>query len=138
MKKNPETADRVSRTQDIRQACIGLVIGCCVAAFLYFKKDQVVFALVVVGISVSVAICAFFIPFAHRVIQKSFARLAFWVGQLMAIMLLVPLFYLFFFPARIVREIFGKDPLQLKRTGKETTYWTPRAKNKLSQYRRQF
>ncbi|MDH3327703.1 MAG: hypothetical protein OEM01_00540 [Desulfobulbaceae bacterium] len=138
MNKNPETPDQASRTQDIRQACIGLVIGFSVAAFLYFKKNHALLALIIASISASVAICAFFIPPAHHAIQKSFAWLAHWVGQLLGYILLVPLFYLFFVPARIVSGLLGKDPLRLKCTGKEKTYWEAREKVELSQYRRQF
>lgn len=138
MRKSVITSSQAFCNRDIRQACIGLVIGFCVAAFLYFKKDHVIMALIVMSISVSVATCAFFIPSAHQAIQKFFAWLAYWVGQLLAYILLVPLFYLFFVPTRIVRELLGKDPLRLKRTGKESTYWEPRSKVELSQYRRQF
>lgn len=138
MNKYPEIPDQASRAGVIRQASIGLVIGFSVAAFLYFKKDHALLALIVASISVSIAICTFFIPPAHRAIQKSFEWLAHWVGQLLAYILLVPLFYLFFVPTRIVRGLMGKDPLHLKHTGNETTYWEPREKVKLSQYRRQF
>lgn len=130
--------DQASRARDVRQAWIGLVIGFIVAAFLYFKKDHALLALIIGSISVSIAICTFFIPPAHHAIKKSFAWLAHWVGQILAYILLVPLFYLFFVPSRIVRGLLGKDPLRLKRTGEEKTYWEPREKVELSQYRRQF
>lgn len=138
MNKYQKTPDQASRTRDIRQACIGLAIGFSVAAFLFFKKDHTLLALLIAGISSGVAICTFFIPPAHHAIQKSLAWLAHWVGQLLAYILLVPLFYLFFVPAGIIRGMRGKDPLHLKRTGEETTYWEPREKVELPQYRRQF
>jgi len=140
MNKDQKTPEQTSRTHDIRQACIGLAIGFSVAAFLFFKKDHTLLALLIASISTSIATCAFFIPSAHHAIQKSFAWLAHWVGQILAYILLVPLFYLFFVPSRIVRGLLGKDPLhlKLKRAGEETTYWEPREKVELSQYRRQF
>jgi len=133
-----ETKDQTSRHRDIRQACIGLAIGFSVAAFLYFKSNHPLLALVVASISSIIAICALFIPSAHQAIQKLFAALAHWIGTLLTYILLVPLFYLFFVPTRIVRGLLGKDPLHLKRTGEEATYWEPREKVELTQYRRQF
>lgn len=135
----PQNQPPASRNKDVVQGLIGLAIGWSVAAFLYFKKCHVTPAIIIASISGIIACCAFFIPPAHHAIQRFFARLAHFVGRALAFVLLVPLFYLFFVPARFIRTLTGKDPLHLKRRGDETTYWEPRVKNTdLEQYRRQF
>ena len=138
MDKILHTSNKATRYRDILQASIGLVIGYSVATLLYLVKGHAIIAIIIASISSAIAICALFIPSAHFVIQKTLGWFAYWVGRLLSYILLLPLFYLFFVPARILRDCLGKDPLQLKKTVDKKTYWEPREKEELHQYRRQF
>lgn len=128
----------LARPKDILEAIIGLAVGYGIASFLYFFKDHTVVALLIFCISTGIAICALFIPPAHEAIQKFFWRLGNLVGRILTYILLFPLFYLFFVPASFLRNLRGKDPLQLKHDSNKQTYWESRDKEELHQYRRQF
>lgn len=123
----------------IIKGLVGLCIGLGVASFLFFKKDHPIPAAIIATISVSIATCALFIPSAFAKIDAFFQRLGNWVGQGLAYILLVPLFWLFFVPAHICMAIAGTDKLKLKYPSKEPTFWEPRPKvQDESYYRRQF
>ena len=134
-----EKASRHNRKDDVIKGLVGLAIGGSAAAYLYFKKEHVVAATVVASISGTISCCALFIPPAFAKIDAFFNRGAHYVGQFLAYVLLVPLFYLFFVPAHLLMAMTGKDKLKLKYPSKQPTFWEPRPKvEDTTYYRKQF
>jgi hypothetical protein len=128
-----------NRKSHIIKGLIGLCIGFGFASFLYFKQHHVIAPIVIATISSIIGICALFIPAAFARIDSFFNKAGHVVGQGLAYVLLVPLFFLFFVPAHIIMSIMGKDKLKLKYPSAEPTFWEPRAKvEDIAYYRRQY
>ena len=107
-------------------AMVGLVLGYSVAAYLFFGRGHVVAPAIILTLSTGVALCAVFAPAAYQVLHGFFLRVGHKVGLVLSYLLLVPLFYLFFVPARLLRALTGSDPLRLSAKAARDTYWTPR------------
>lgn len=105
---------------------VGLVLGYSVAAYLFFGRGHVVAPAIIFSLSSGVALCALFAPAAYQVLHGFFLRVGHKVGIAVSYLLLVPLFYFFFVPARLLRALTGHDPLRLSAKAARDTYWTPR------------
>ena len=106
---------------------------------LYWWLDRRHMGLVVWAFAGIVLVSGLFIPPLFAAIERFGQRLGKWVGAILTWGLLVPFYYLCFFPLHLALKFQGKDPLQRRlRTG-EPTYWTPRKPvATVAQYKKQF
>lgn len=80
-----------------------------------------------------------FLPSLFAAIERFGQRLGKWVGAILTWGLLVPFYYLGFYPLHLALKLQGKDPLQRRLHAGEPTYWTPRKPvADAAQYRKQF
>jgi hypothetical protein len=62
-----------------------------------------------------------------------------WFGAALTWMLLVPMFFIVFFPGRLILWLIRKDPMNRGFPSKEETYWIPRPPvEKIGQYTKQY
>ena len=117
------------------QAGIMAIIG----ALVYWKLAHRVMGLGVWALAAIVLVSGFFIPPVFKAIERFGQALGKGVGAILTWGLLVPFYYLTFFPANLMMKLRGKDPLQRQFPSREPTYWTPRPPVKdVAQYRKQF
>lgn len=100
---------------------IALGIAYCVHRYSSHPK----MAFVIAGIALFIAFSAFVLPTVYEAIDGFFQTFARWVGTGMTWILLVPFFFLFFVPGRILFKLSGKDSLRLNFLPKEDSYWIP-------------
>lgn len=135
-KESAEVVDPYQGTG--KQAVIQSAVGFAVALLMYFWFKKPVMAGIVTGVTLVILACGLFIPPAFKAIERFFLKFGEWVGTGMTWLLLVPFFYLCFVPARMIQELTGKDPLNLKFKANVSTYWIPRKPvTDLSQYEKQ-
>jgi len=110
----------------VKRAIIQFILMLAVALLLlfYFKKDMP--GKILLGLAMFVLVCGLFVPSVFKAMERVVLVLAKWMAMGVTWVLLVPFFYLFFVPARIIMTLRGKDPLNLKFNSKAATYWIPR------------
>jgi hypothetical protein len=81
--------------------------------------------LTVLALLACVALVALFQPRLFRGWYRNSTRIGFGIGQFLGRVILAVVFVLVFVPLGIVIRLLGKDPLQLGRDPKASTYWTP-------------
>ena len=122
-------------TTVLLQAGIMAVIG----ALVYWKLAHHAMGLAVWALAAIVLVSGFCIPPVFAAIERFGQALGRWVGAILSWGLLVPFYYLAFFPANVVMKFQGKDPLHRQFPSQEPTYWTPRKPvTDAAQYRKQF
>jgi len=111
-----------SRAAALAQAAVALAV----ATWLLFFKKRVILGAVLYGVGTLVLVGGLWLPPLHRALQRGGAWLGRIVGQALTWLLLVPLFYLFFPPARLLLWLRGKDPLRRRWAPSAASYWTAR------------
>jgi hypothetical protein len=109
-----------------KKVTITTPIAYAIAGLLYLWLDHLVGPILVVVIATSIAFCGFFIPPAYAAIERFFLRFAVWVAAALTWILLVPVFYMIFFPAGIFLTLRGKDPMERACPTDKPTYWSKR------------
>ena len=113
-------------------------LACLIAWGMYTWKGHVIMPLTVVAMALSIGFCGMFVPSAFARIERFFFRFAKVVAMVLTWILLTPLFYLVFTPARLGMKLRGKDPMKRKCPSNESTYWRPRPPvNRKNYYRSQ-
>ncbi len=131
----PVDGDRARRRRAIIQAGVMVVV----AALFGFVVKFFATAVVVCVIATVVLVSGMWVPPVFHGIDRAMKALGIGVGIFLTWVLLVPLFYLVFVPARLGMALRGKDPMQRKFPGKESTYWVPHIpRTAESDYRRQY
>ena len=110
------------RKRSLLQFSIMLII----ASLLFFLFHHIVFGIIIYCLSFLVLLCGFFIPHAFAVFDKTGRFLGTFAGRLLTYLLLVPFFYLCFFPGRLILKLLGKDPMKRGFEPNATTYWISR------------
>jgi hypothetical protein len=110
------------RRAAVQQAAIKAVVG----AILFLVVHHRVLALVVWGLAVVIALTAGIHPPAYRPLHRFGAWLGRTVGFLLIYVLLVPFFYLFFFPVAVILRLQKRDPMCRGLRPAHLTYWIPR------------
>jgi hypothetical protein len=95
-------------------------------AYVLYRHGHRVGPVLVCGIATGIAVCGLFLPRAFAAIERFFLRFAAVVGVVLTWLLLVPVFLLFFTPARLILAWRGKDPLHRRCPTDQPTYWTDR------------
>jgi len=118
------------RKRSLLQFSIMLII----ASLLFFLFHHIVFGIIIYSLSFLVLLCGFFIPTAFAAFDKLGRFLGTFVGRLLTYLLLVPFFYLCFFPGRLILNLLGKDPMKRNLEPSATTYWIEREDSKDTNY----
>lgn len=120
------------------RAVIQAVIVGGIGAFVLSRGHKGV-AIFLISISAFLLISGLFIPWLFLGFEKFGKKLGQWVGGALTWLLLMPTFFILFFPGRILLWATGKDPMHLKFPSREATYWTPRPPvERIEQYTKQF
>lgn len=132
----PEGGGSVNlRRQAVIQAAVMAVIGLLLHQWIGHQT----FGLVIWALAAVVLILGLAAPKAYRPIHRFGQFLGKAVGGLLTWLLLVPLFFLVFFPGAIVLKLTGRDPMSLRRKDDRYTCWIPRRRAiPNSNYVRQF
>lgn len=109
------------------------------AAALMVRKGHTTAAGIVGGIGAVMLLSGLFIPAMFLKLERGGRWLGKAAGVGLTWLLLVPMFYLVFFPGRLILMLTGNDPMARKFPTKAPTYWIAR-KPVLSaeEYKRQY
>ena len=106
-----------------RRAVIQTVIMVAVATFMTIVLHKIWLGLAIYCLSAVVIISGFLIPPLFHALERAGQ----WLGRMVGIgitwLMLLPLFYLCFAPARLVMGLMGKDPMQRHFEPDSGSYW---------------
>jgi hypothetical protein len=123
------------RRQAVIQALVTAVIGLIIDRLL----EHHTFAIVLWSIAGIVFLLGLAWPRGYQPVHRFGALLGRLGGGLLVYVLLVPLYYLLFFPVSLWLRARGRDPLHRAPRGQGFTYWIRRrATDQEPDYRRQF
>lgn len=109
-----------------RAAIIQAAVTALVAAVLRFGFGHHLFPMILWGLGVLVLFLGLFLPRAYRPIHafgRGFGRV---VGKILLYVLLVPFYFLFFFPVALLLKLQKRDPLHRHFRDPRYTYWIRR------------
>ena len=96
-------------------------------------------AIFLISVASFLFISGLFIPKLFFAFEKFGKKLGQWIGEALTWLLLMPTFFIVFFPGRLMLWILRKDPMHLRFPSREETYWTPRPPvERIEQYNRQY
>lgn len=110
------------RKQAVCQFCVVAAIGLVV----FFLLRHRIVGTVVVGLALVLLLTGLFLPRVFQALERFGRLLGKWVGAGLTWLLLVPFFYLCFLPGHWLLSASKKDPLRLRLSEDEPTYWTHR------------
>ncbi len=106
-----------------------LIQFCCmffVALFVFFVLDYIILGAIICCLGILVLLGGFFITPVFTAFDNISHFLASAVGKLLTYLLLVPFFYICFFPGRVVLKFLGRDPMTRGFDPERKTYWQRR------------
>lgn len=95
----------------------------CLGIAGYFYLQTPGLNLWLVGAGALFLVAALIYPIALHPLRLAMEWLGHWLGIVNTYVLLTLIYILFFVPLNLIFSISGKDPLNLKRDGKASTYW---------------
>ena len=96
-------------------------------------------AIFLIAMGAFLFVSGLFIPWLFLGFERFGRKLGQWVGGALTWLLLVPTFFIVFFPGRLILWLTRKDPMNLRFPSNEETYWIPRPPiEKIEQYTKQF
>ncbi|MBN1698038.1 MAG: hypothetical protein JW881_11030 [Spirochaetales bacterium] len=115
------TSSKTILLRIIIQAAIMLIAG----GLLYFFSTHYIVAIILAATGVLVLVTGIFLrPVSGVVIRFQHIVMKF-TGIIVTWLLLVPFYFLWFVPARLVQLLRNKDPLERSFPGTGESYWTP-------------
>jgi len=128
-----------SRSLYRRRALIQGMVMIVFAAFVLLVFHHGLGARIIAGLGLAVIVLGAVAPQAYQPIHAFGQWLGRTVGQLLVYLLLVPFFYLVFFPVSLVLRIQKRDPLHRDFRDPQWSYWIPRGPKDASEnIQRQF
>jgi lysophospholipase L1-like esterase len=126
LKKQPwhEFQAALRRSNGTRGRLAAQIVVPLVVIALFLAVKAVVMAGVVAGVAVLMWLVCGFSPAGRRRVDRILGVFAHWVGQVVATVLLVPVFFVIMTLVRLVNRLTGSDPLQL-RNRDAPTFWLP-------------
>jgi hypothetical protein len=122
-----------------RRALSRFALATAPALLLGWVLHAWIMALVVQAVASVLGLSGVLLPRFFEFLDRLMARFGTAVGQGLTWLLLVPFFYAFFTPTRLILRLRGRDPLNRGFPSGEPTYWIPyRARPDPARYRRQF
>ena len=132
-------ADGADEPHTARPAMIRAAILAAVAALLAFGLHLYHMAVAVACVGTVLLVTGTWAPPVFRAIDRAFLAFGRWVGIGFSWLLLVPVFYLCFAPARLVLKLRGIDPMHRRHSPDIASYWTAYAPHKhKDRYRKQW
>ena len=96
-------------------------------------------AIFLISVAAFLFISGLFIPWLFLAFEKFGKKFGQWFGSALTWLLLVPTFFIVFFPGHLFLWLTRQDPMKLKFPSNEETYWIPRPPvEKIDQYTKQF
>lgn len=96
-------------------------------------------AIFLISVATFLLISGLFIPWLFLAFETFGKKFGQWAGGALTWLLLMPTFFIVFFPGRILLWILQKDPMRLRFPSNEETYWVPRPPvENIEQYSKQF
>ncbi len=122
------------------RATIQFLITVAIATLLFTVLKHFILAIIVGTFSIVILISGLFFDSIFLMIEKFGKSLGKWVGIGITWLLLVPLFYIVFFPGRLILGLMKKDPLDRKFPSPSKTCWSEKKTktNSKESYRRLF
>jgi hypothetical protein len=125
-------ATRSVRLRGVIAGAVGLVAGTLL--FLFWSRILGIVALSIGGVT---ALSALVSPNGiHRQLNRAVGLMAFLVGTILTWLILVPVFYLVFFPFGLIARRGSRDPLERRRDPAAKTYWRTRTETPAERYER--
>ena len=109
-----------------RAAVVQAAVMAVAAGLLRYGLGHALAAWIVLGLGGFVLLLGLIHPPAYRPLHSFGRLLGRGVGQLLLYLLLVPFYYLFFFPAALYLRLRGRDPMHRGFRPPGVTYWIPR------------
>ena len=110
-----------------KRAGVQFLVSLVAAAFLWWLFGQEIAGIVVVCVGLWILVSGLFLQKAFLTMERYVGIFSHYVGVVLTWTLLVPFFYICFLPGHLMIRMLRKDPLKLKLSSSEPTYWTPRA-----------
>ena len=96
-------------------------------------------AVFLISVGAFLLISGLFIPWLFLGFEKFGKKLGQWAGGLLTWLLLMPTFFIVFFPGRLMIWLLRKDPMRTRFPSREETYWVSRPPvGRIEQYTRQY
>jgi hypothetical protein len=92
-------------------------------ALVFLLFHRIVISVIIFFLSFVILVGIFIAPPVLRFFNKAGKILAELTGRLLTYLLLVPFYFLCFFPGRIILFMLGKDPMKRKLDHSSSTYW---------------
>jgi hypothetical protein len=107
--------------------------------WLFLRRGHNGMAIFLLAMGAFLFVSGLFIPWLFLAVEKFGKKFGQWVAGALTWLLLMPTFFIVFFPGRLLLWILGKDPMHLRFPSREETYWVPRPPvEKIEQYSRQY
>jgi predicted membrane metal-binding protein len=97
-----------------------------IAAWLYWRKDLPVWALICTAAAVFFLVAGFLTPALLRPINLVWLKFGLILHKIVNPIVMGLLFFVVFTPMGFIMRLAGKDPLKLKRDAAAPSYWSPR------------
>jgi Saxitoxin biosynthesis operon protein SxtJ len=106
-----------------------LLIGfsCVVGGLIYWRLEAPRAAVGVASGGLLVALLYHALPPIRRFVYLGWMKVTYPIGWTVSHLALAAVFYLVVTPIGLIMRLFGRDPMQRRRSPKATTYWAPRA-----------
>ena len=115
------------------------LFGLIAAAILYFRFDQTIAPVVILGACGIVGLIGLVRPSGVRPLYVAWMYAAYPIGWLVGHIMLTVVFFGVLTPIGLVMRLLGRDPLERKFDTARTTYWEPLEKAEdIERYFRQF
>lgn len=121
-----------------RRALIQALVAAGIGAIVFFVFRRRIIGFVLWAVALMVGLLGLLMPAAFRAVDRAMQGFGRAVGTALTWLLLVPFFYLVFIPGHLLLRLLRKDPLQLRFSRQENSYWTLRRPLKPDHFRKQF
>lgn len=133
-----QSATKQVQRQALPKALLTLAIAWTIAGFFLYL-NYLPMSLLIIVLSSFIFFTSQFVPSIFSKIESVFQKLAFYIGQLITYITLVPFFYVCFTTARLIQFVRKIDPMTRKYNPDAISYWEDnKTKSGKDNYRRQF
>lgn len=106
---------------------------------LFLWRGHKGMAIFLISMGAFLFVSGLFIPWLFLAVEKFGKKLGRWAGGALTWLLLMPTFFILFFPGRLILWLTRRDPMRRRFPSREETYWVPRRPvEKIEQYTRQY
>lgn len=125
--KRNAPAEAENRLAVRKRAGAQFLVSLVAAVFLWWFFEHEIAGIVVFCLGLWILVSGLFFQNIFVTMERYVGVFAHYVGVVLTWAFLVPFFYLCFLPGNFIIRIFRRDPLKLKLSSGEPTYWSLRA-----------